>query len=351
MTPRPPLRIARDTLALAVVTVALLELTLRVLVATDLLGHRLPLTAALRPPGFIDGWRAVAGDPLFRRSPDPILEYELVPGARRGHLRINSLGLRGEEVPPRPGEGVTRIAVLGDSETFGGHLLEAETFTRQLQRRLGEVAEGRAFEVLNGGVPGYNTIQEQRLLERTLLPLEPDLVLLRYSFNDPALGASHLLVDRPWLARSHLYLAWRLLRRPVTPLEEMWAHHQGDWAGFFLALHRSPYFAEVRARLLAMAAELEARGIPFVLLVEPEISAGLHHDYPYDEIHRALAELGAGRFPVLDALGPLRAACSDPRELWHSPTDPHKNAAANRVLGRFAGDGLIPILEADDRGR
>src|SRR5688500_16407709 len=67
--------------------------------------------------------------PLFRPSQDPTLGYELVPGSRRGALRINALGFRGAEVAERPAAGTFRVLVVGDSETFGAALPEEATLS------------------------------------------------------------------------------------------------------------------------------------------------------------------------------------------------------------------------------
>ncbi|MFQ5607189.1 MAG: hypothetical protein ACE5GA_04520, partial [Candidatus Zixiibacteriota bacterium] len=51
-----------------------------------------------------------------------------------GTYRINSLGMRGEE--PGAGNGVTRIAVLGNSCSFGWQVTEEETYLFRLIKLL-----------------------------------------------------------------------------------------------------------------------------------------------------------------------------------------------------------------------
>ena len=76
----------------------------------------------------------------------------------------------------RPGSsaGYSALSFLGDSVAQ-----DEGSFVSLLSLQL----DGRA-EVINAAVPGYTTYQERLLLERYLLPLEPDVVILQYCPND-----------------------------------------------------------------------------------------------------------------------------------------------------------------------
>jgi hypothetical protein len=60
---------------------------------------------------------------------------------------------------------------------------DLEGFVALLRERLAQRDPGRV-EVINAAIPGYTTYQERHLLERDLLPLHPDLVVLQYCLND-----------------------------------------------------------------------------------------------------------------------------------------------------------------------
>lgn len=114
----------------------------------------------------------------------------------RGSVSINSLGLRGPEVPPaRPDE--LRVFVAGDSmvasfevdyEQAFGSILE-----RELRRRL-----GREVHVINGGVRGYGSDQSYLLFREHADVLAPDLVVLFHSGNDPADNTTLHEMRRPF---------------------------------------------------------------------------------------------------------------------------------------------------------
>ncbi len=123
---------------------------------------------------------------MLRRDADPELRYTLTPGfeMRLGGDRyvVNSLGLRDREVPATATEGVTRIALLGDSFAFGLGVDQDETLSVQLEQRLaGDVA---GVQVLNLGVPGYHTGQETALLDTVGFNLAPSVVVLLFYGND-----------------------------------------------------------------------------------------------------------------------------------------------------------------------
>jgi lysophospholipase L1-like esterase len=125
-----------------------------------------------------------AEERLFLQPSDvPGLAYDLVPGfAGRvwgASVRISSQGLRDREFAiPRP-PGVRRVAVLGDSITFGNRMALEATYPKRL-----EVLFGGRVEVPNLGVGGYDTLQEVLRLERIGLGLDPDHVVLGYCIND-----------------------------------------------------------------------------------------------------------------------------------------------------------------------
>lgn len=112
-------------------------------------------------------------------APD-LLDLPVFDGKR---LSSNSRGLRGvrEHAVPKP-VGQLRIAVFGDSFTFGEDVGDEETFAYQVERLL--TASGTAAEVLNFGVHGYGHDQMLLYLRETLPLYQPDVVLVGYVSDD-----------------------------------------------------------------------------------------------------------------------------------------------------------------------
>ncbi|MCU0862661.1 MAG: SGNH/GDSL hydrolase family protein [Planctomycetes bacterium] len=115
---------------------------------------------------------------LFELKPD----LDVSIGSFR--LRTNAQGARGPALAlPKPDD-VFRIVVLGDSVAFGWGVDDEVTFLRRLEQEWRPASGGKRLEVVNLGLPHYDTHQELASLRETGLPLQPDLVLLIYVVND-----------------------------------------------------------------------------------------------------------------------------------------------------------------------
>ncbi len=118
----------------------------------------------------------------------PTLGYTFVPSFEgrmrtpefRTHVHINSRGLRSKvEVSPDSDDS-SRILFIGDSFTSMFSVEEDETWTHVIGERLSRQHPDRHIEVLNAGVPGYNTFQEVEYLREDGFALAPDLVVLAF---------------------------------------------------------------------------------------------------------------------------------------------------------------------------
>jgi lysophospholipase L1-like esterase len=99
--------------------------------------------------------------------------------------RINAIGLRGHEPDPaKDGDAGFRVVCLGDSFTFGWGVEDDETFPVQLERLLTEARGEPDADVINCGLPGYNTWQEHRIYEKLVHPMAPDVVVIGWYLND-----------------------------------------------------------------------------------------------------------------------------------------------------------------------
>ena len=127
---------------------------------------------------------------------DPVLGWKNMPDFDRNPaFRINSHGFRGPEIPPVKTDGVRRIVCLGDSGTFGiwgdGTADEPRIQPHGYPHYLARIARSHrddAVEVINAGVIGYSSSHGLRQLVTQLLPLDPDIVTVRFAFNDSVLS-------------------------------------------------------------------------------------------------------------------------------------------------------------------
>ena len=126
---------------------------------------------------------------IVQLSPNRSLVYELRPGLDMdfGHRRVrtNSRGMRdSREYAEAKGADTLRILGIGDSGAFGWGVEQDEDYLSVLEQRLSTRAGPRTYEVLNLGVPGYNTWQEVEALATRGLSFQPDIVVVGWNPTD-----------------------------------------------------------------------------------------------------------------------------------------------------------------------
>jgi len=121
----------------------------------------------------------------FAWTPHHYLSYYPTPNYRKGQTFHNSLGYRNNEFSLEKPSGVYRIVALGGSSTYDVRIEDNEaTFTAQLEKLLKEEYGYQNVEVINAGVPGYNSWEILINLEFRVLDLNPDLVIIYEGTND-----------------------------------------------------------------------------------------------------------------------------------------------------------------------
>ena len=117
--------------------------------------------------------------PLVRVQPDHRLGYKPIPGDQHyGYnelVKLNSLGLRGAEVPPK-GSGEYRILAFGGTQVYGLGIADTELLTNVLEDRLNQDHRARTYRVINFGVRAFTLAQQLHLLEDVGVVTEPDHV-------------------------------------------------------------------------------------------------------------------------------------------------------------------------------
>ncbi len=122
-------------------------------------------------PGLLGDYK-----PLQDISSDLILPH---------HIKINSQGLRGQEINIGKQRNSFRIIILGDSFTFGSRVNDAETFPFQLETLLRKRSEiGEKIEVINAGHGAYSTREEYEYFMERGIHLRPDMLIIAWFPND-----------------------------------------------------------------------------------------------------------------------------------------------------------------------
>ena len=116
-----------------------------------------------------------------------VLRQNHVFHSKKMDIRTNDLGLRSDPVSIGKPSGSYRIAVIGASTVMGAYAsTNEETFSYRLQALLNENrgSDTRQYEVINAGIAGYGLDDQKLMIERLILPLKPDLIIVYPGFND-----------------------------------------------------------------------------------------------------------------------------------------------------------------------
>jgi lysophospholipase L1-like esterase len=282
----------------------------------------------------------------FRRAQSSGNARDFIGRHQQGPLyRRNSLGFRDREIPPATVERY-RIAIVGDSLTWGQGVEEDERYSNLIGQFLGP-----RYEVFNFGIPGNNMPEHLDVLTKAL-SVSPNFVLLQLYVNDWETRAMRR--PRPY----------RLLPRPLDDelvgssllydlLNGQWVRLQEavgiteSYAHYMESNLRDPNAPNARLAYGQLREFFErARGahvgVGAVLFPATDALGPNGKSYPFAYLHegvrRTCADAGV---PCLDLL-PLFSQTSDQRSLWVSPFDAHPNAIANRRAANAIEATFVP---------
>lgn len=336
-----------------VLTLAVVEVGFRVaralrqpITLRDLEGHRRQ----------VSGREASLGD-FIVASPDPVLVYEMIPNlvVRFGgeEVRINSAGFRDDEFQIDKPARTTRIAVVGDSHSFGWRVAQDDSYPEVLEQILSRFGDGRRIQVMNFGVPGYNTVMEHELLVKKVAAYHPDILILQFDSNDVDLPNFMQKPERLWrLDRSFLWDSlrdrWPGGRRPrpkllgLSPVPST----KDPWGGYHFLFDPSripPEYARLagaencRAALREIARTAMERGMRLLFVLNPlwvenyEIQRQPYYA-PFVETARDAGFLIVDPTPAIRAFLGAHGLTSE--DLWVAPKlrDPHPSPARHSLI-------------------
>lgn len=119
-----------------------------------------------------------------------------------GRVRVNSLGLRGAEIPAERLPGEVRVLLLGDSCVFSDEVDQSRALDAALERELRQ-RTGLPVRVINGGCPGYSSFQGMYLVRDVGAAVDADIVVPAYFYADSSrdFAADHERLPPPPLDR------------------------------------------------------------------------------------------------------------------------------------------------------
>lgn len=216
--------------------------------------------------------------PLHRPSRVKGVIWEPTPGAEvhwEGmDYKISSMGLKDYEYTVKKPDSVFRIAMVGDSVTFGETELP-DTYPNVMEKKLRErFKDSRMkFEVLNFGINGTGSQHHLNLVKERVLQYEPDLIILGYCLNDIRFTFIYNNPQLVWiLQHSHFanFIAVRSITFYKILREKMGIVTVDNYFEYVLKWYDDPArLARLRGILREMNHTANKRGIKFVVAVFP----------------------------------------------------------------------------------
>ena len=213
---------------------------------------------------------------------------------------FNHDGLRDRTRSHEKPEGYRRIAVLGDSVTFGAFIRPEEAFPQRLEARFR--AEERRVEVMNVALAGWSTLQERIAWRRIVRAYRPDQAVLAVCLNDIPELFNNLSRPPRWLSVLHersalVRLALNAEGREIDNVERLFTDPDARRVRAALL----GFFEEVRA----LRREVEADGASLAVVVFPfrfQVEPGA----PPPRVQERIASFCAAEgLPCLDLLPAL----------------------------------------------
>ena len=289
----------------------------------------MPLNTENKPTGPED---------MLRFSTNSRIGWELVPdNPDRDH---NADGFRGPKRTLSKPADTVRIAVLGDSITYGLGVDYDQTYSAELERMLLE--QGESVEVLNFGVPGFNSYQELAILGDRVWQFDPDLVIMTFSTDDVETTPLVIQVgDQPILFRNQYESNFWFDSRPHWWLVGHSELYRRIYRGIVLLTTGMPeenfYNVHVNpetsfSNIESVARECNKRDVAFLTVISPLLPPidpddGINEYTP--ALDRVRTMLAKAKIPVVDLKmvyerypnGELRvipADCEHPNALGHA---------------------------------
>lgn len=342
------------------------------------LAYRARVASAEVPDGGDDDWRERyrhMNDTLYRRSDDPELIYEPVPGSsvemEYGTAAFNAAGLREDrDFPIEAPADRTRVAMLGDSIVWSEFVAVHDSLPRRTEETL-----GRGFEVMNAGVTGYDTVQEARWYERAVRPFRPDVVVVVYCMNDIMIMSGpfeHYAtgVDRARKDAQDAFLEraapvrretidWVIEERERAATFRVLARALGVWERarfedhyvdeYLLFARETERLERVRGALARLATAVRADGAIPLLAISPILESW--DRYRWSDLHASVRRAGedAG-FRVLDPLEAWRGT-EDAEVLRIGGDNLHYGRRGNRIFGRTLARAIEASLRPEERAQ
>ncbi len=258
---------------------------------------------------------------------------------------------------PKP-EHTFRIVALGDSYTWGDFISNTDDiWTSVLQKNLQNNFSDKRIEVINLGIRGFTTVNELETLQKIGLNIDPDVIILQFTLNDPLPSKGFKRVGGKWLKKETLNIIpydfmhkkfissskfyeflndrFKVLQYRITGTTKYDQLYKEDFKGW-IACQKSLYTISELAH---------TRGIDVILMIPPYLIKGIwtKETYPYQALYTKIITVGKrANMHVINLLPKFVEQKKDFRT-YHALKghDAHPNVIAHRLFADTLEEYLI----------
>jgi lysophospholipase L1-like esterase len=292
-------------------------------------------------------------------STDPNIHFELRPGLDiefQGERLVTSAeGIRVAPGSPTAAQGALRVAVIGDSTSFGWRVAYADSYPAYFAVDL-ETRLGRPIDLRNYSVSGYNTEQSVHTYLQKVAAFEPDLLIVHYAQNDadPAQFSSYVHPEYGDNVLGSALIKFLVRQAKLVELKRDHDNRLADHTFISNFISTGPLKDRQNAAFELLGQQTAAMNVPvLVVIFNPfvEQDAGYQDNEVYTGLHLpALSHLTEQGFFVLDLYPAYQDVLAEMdwqyADAWwvsaEAPTDAHPNSIGHR----FIADQMLQYLEA-----
>lgn len=251
------------------------------------------------------------------------------------YLPESSVDNRDFFYPREKPKDVFRIAVVGDSFTYGGSLTFDDSFPKRLERMLNLNIVQKKVEVMNLGVPGYNTLQELYLATKAIKRFNVDMIILEITLNDAELEPFHtthaaFYERKKMLDNSKILKHWKSAAFIVNRIHMSMMNQ--EYKSYHKELFSNPKNWNMFENSLdGIVAICKSNHIGLFTFLFPLFSDPFDSKYPFLEEHKKIKQkFDALGMPFLDLLPEYQGI--PPERLQAIPgEDDHPDEIAHRI--------------------
>ena len=266
---------------------------------------------------------------------------------------VNKWRFRERDFPLAKPKGIYRIAVIGDSLTYGQGIAEEARFTNLVEGYLNE--QGKKYEVLNFGRSGTETDEHIEILRDFVFKIDPDYILLQWFVNDfegnhkkgrPQPRFKYLLPHRKiHYTFNRLSGFYYLSNQAFQRLQKSLGLYPGSYVDYMNSRFGNPESEDSRKALQDLNGFISMCknfNVPIGIVLFPHIGY-LGKDYPFDYLHdRVLYVCSQQGISCIDMRSFLTPYAIE-KNLWANRLDSHPGPIANHLAAEQIMKTLGPV--------